>query len=223
MLLVFRRLFFRIEKLTVYNIIPEVCNIIWEVLQPIYLRCPQKEDEWIKIANDFYNIWNFPNCIGAIDGKHCRIQAPPNSAFHNYKGHFSLILMAIVDGCYRFVWIDVGDYAIVARWIILQKPLAQKLDTIEKIVQAITCLHNYILSTNLNYNYFHEGFVDQERVDGEVIPGNWRSDVRENGFMNPLGRIGANIGTSAVMKQRDSLARYFVSTEGSIPWQWEHI
>ena len=95
-----------------YSIISEVCNAIWEVLQPIYLRYPQKEDEWIKVANEYNNMWNFPNCIGAIDGKHCQIQAPPRSSntFHNYKGHFSLILMAIVDARYRFIWVDIGDY-----------------------------------------------------------------------------------------------------------------
>lgn len=105
-------LHFRIGKSTVYNIIPEVCNAIWEVLQETYLRYPQEEKEWLKIADEFNNMWDFPNCIGAIDGKHCRIQAPSNShsAFHNYKGFFSLILMAIVDAHYRFIWVDIGDY-----------------------------------------------------------------------------------------------------------------
>lgn len=32
------------------------------------------------------------------------------SAFHNYKGYFSLVLMAIADVHYRFVWVDIGDY-----------------------------------------------------------------------------------------------------------------
>jgi len=107
-------LFFRIGKSTLYQIIPEVCNAIWKILQPICLRCPQEENEWIRIAEEFNTIWNFPNCIGAIDGKHCRIQAPPNSgsAFHNYKSHFSLILMAIADARYRFIWVDIGDYGI---------------------------------------------------------------------------------------------------------------
>lgn len=89
-----------------------MCNAIWKILQPIYLQCPQEEKEWIRIAKEFNNIWNFPNCIGAIDGKHCRIQAPPNSgsAFYNYKSYFSLILMAIADARYRFIWVDIGDY-----------------------------------------------------------------------------------------------------------------
>lgn len=105
-------MYFRIGKSTLYKIIPEVCNAIWEVLQAVYLQCPQEGAEWKRIADEFYNIWDFPNCIGAIDGKHCRIQAPPNSgsAFHNYKSHFSLILMAIVDARYKFIWVDIGDY-----------------------------------------------------------------------------------------------------------------
>ena len=34
------------------------------------LQFPSSEEEWMKIADDFNKRWQFPNCIGALDGKH---------------------------------------------------------------------------------------------------------------------------------------------------------
>ena len=54
-----------------------------------------------------------PNCLGAVDGKHIRVKAPPNSGskFFNYKKIFSLVLMAMSDGYQRFIWgVNIGDY-----------------------------------------------------------------------------------------------------------------
>ncbi|KAL1509027.1 hypothetical protein ABEB36_003833 [Hypothenemus hampei] len=75
-------------------------------------KVPQSDDDWTKIINGFHNLWNFPNCIGAIDGKHIVIQCPPNSGslYHNYKGTFSIVLLALVDHNYNFTFIDVGTY-----------------------------------------------------------------------------------------------------------------
>ena len=81
------------------------------MLQPIVLKEPDATD-WARIERGFWRRWDFPNCIGAIDGKHCMIQSPPNSGslYYNYKGYFSLVLMALVDHQYKFTYIDVGEY-----------------------------------------------------------------------------------------------------------------
>ena len=69
-------------------------------------------ERWQEIEKGLRVHWNFPNCLGALDGKHVYIIAPTNSAstFHNYKGHFSTVLMALVDANYHFVYVDIGEY-----------------------------------------------------------------------------------------------------------------
>lgn len=62
------------------------------------------------VINQFFIRWNFPNCFGAIDGKHCKINCPANngSTYFNYKKHFSIVLQAIADADYKFIVIEVG-------------------------------------------------------------------------------------------------------------------
>lgn len=58
------------------------------------------------VANQFAEIWNFPHCIGAVDGKHVVMVAPPNSGstYYNYKGTHSIV----ADAQYKFIYVDVG-------------------------------------------------------------------------------------------------------------------
>lgn len=92
-------------------IVPEVAQVICEELVDVYMPVP-KESDWQDIAEQFWVNRDFPKCIGAIDGKHVRIVAPPNSGslFFNYKGTFSIVLLAVVDANLCFRIIDVGAY-----------------------------------------------------------------------------------------------------------------
>ena len=68
---------------------------------------PISFQEWKEVAQGFASAWNFPNCVGAIDGKHVVMQAPPlsGSGFYNYKNQHSLVLMAACDSNYCFTFV----------------------------------------------------------------------------------------------------------------------
>ena len=71
---------------------------------------PNSQQEWEKIADNFNAKWQFPNCIGAVDGKHVALKAPANSGsmYFNYKQFHSIVLMAVVDACYKIIMFDIG-------------------------------------------------------------------------------------------------------------------
>lgn len=101
---------YRLGISTISGVIREVCRVLWEVLQT---KCfPLYTENWNSISQEFEKNANFPNCLGAIDGKHVRIISPHNSGslYYNYKNFFSIVLLAVCDSNYCFSYIDIGSY-----------------------------------------------------------------------------------------------------------------
>ena len=101
---------FRISRTCISSIVVETCQAIFDILGPRYLNTPSSQEEWESVAQRFESRWNFPNGIGALDGKRILIQQPQNSGsrYYDYKGHSSIILMAVFGGDYECLWADVG-------------------------------------------------------------------------------------------------------------------
>jgi hypothetical protein len=136
---------------TVHSIVHEVCKVIWDVLAPRYLKEPTTR-EWQQISQDFYKLWNFPNCIGALDGKHINIQAPANSGslFFNYKKTHSIVLLASCDARYIFKLVDIGAYGSQSDGGIFRNSIfGQRLDSGSLNVPE----DNYIPNTNVKIPY----------------------------------------------------------------------
>lgn len=69
-----------------------VCDALCSVLKN-HISQLRKED-FVNISNGFMRVWNFPNCLGAMDGKHIALKAPfkSGSMFYNYKVNFTNFL-----------------------------------------------------------------------------------------------------------------------------------
>ena len=85
--------------------------MLWDRLMNLYMAPPKTSDDWRLIAENFKEKWDFPHCIGAVDGKHVVMKAPANSGslYYNYKNTFSIVLMALVDANLTFICVDVGS------------------------------------------------------------------------------------------------------------------
>ncbi|KAK5648031.1 hypothetical protein RI129_002923 [Pyrocoelia pectoralis] len=88
----------RIHESTISRIVPEVCSAIIKHLRT-NLKPPCTVDEWRNIAKDFNALWNFPHCLGALDD---------GSYYYNYKGEHIIVLLAMSDAHYRFIYFNLG-------------------------------------------------------------------------------------------------------------------
>ncbi|XP_018575296.1 protein ALP1-like [Anoplophora glabripennis] len=306
---------FRLGVSTTRHIIKEVCMVITNILTSEYLKVPRTQ-EWKNISDGFYNNWNLPNCIGALDGKNVVIQSPRNSGslYYNYKKSFSIVLMAACDHNYKFTIIDVGAFGsesdggvlikspfgkaiysnpqainlptepellphsqislpyyfvgdeafqmsprvmkpypgrylndmkrifnyrlsrgrrviensfglLVSRWRIFRRPICSMPETVNKIITACVCLHNFLKSKNdlLHIGdrlYCPNNFVDYEDVEGNIVPGEWRDEEYN---LRAVGASDAHRATTDSYRMRENLAEYFVTPDGEVPWQYTYL
>lgn len=243
-------------------------------------------EQWLNISRGFEEAWQFPNCLGAIDGKHINIKAPANSGslYFNYKKDFSVVLMATCDNNYLFTMIDVGAYGsshdstvfresafgyaleskklgiptanaanslpyvfvadeafplkpyimrpypglyklsdrerifnyrlsrarmcienafgiLSARWRILLTTINVNAENVDKIVKACVCLHNFV-KIKCNTPYMRDGSSEEVEC-----------------LLKSVGKVSSNNATRYSYDQREQFANYFLSVEGSLPWQ----
>lgn len=99
------------SDVTVGRIVHETCAAVWESFSNVHMAFPSDE-QVDEISREFWRKWKFPNCVGAIDGKHIRIKCPKHSGtmYYCYKKFFSIVLQGVVGPNYKFICIDVGAY-----------------------------------------------------------------------------------------------------------------
>jgi len=100
----------RIAPNTLSKLVPETLKAIIKVLGDKVINCPSVSMEWQVVAEKFNALWQFPHCIGALDGKHInfRPSRKEGSMYRNYKGRDSIVLLGLVDAEYKFLFVDIG-------------------------------------------------------------------------------------------------------------------
>nr|XP_037276692.1 protein ALP1-like [Rhipicephalus microplus] len=187
-----------------------------------------KTETWLHIVEGFSRTWQFLNCIGAVDGKHIHIKCPPNSGsmYFNYKGTYSIVLLAVVDSDYKFVIVDVGAYGKQSDGGVLkQSKFGCRLENgklhIPRDLELPNTSHPapcvfvgdeaFQLRTEFLWPYPGRGLKGQRRS------GHWRELLAQPPMQ--VARTQARHFAKAARQVRNLYATHFFSKVGKVPWQ----
>ena len=108
-----------------------------------------------------------------------------------------------------------------SRFRVFRRSIIANVDTAVEVIKAVLALHNFLMynCSFVNYNaYCSPDFVNRE-IQGQVMHGQWRTDVH-NQALQDVSNIGSNNYSRDAKKVRDNYRDYFCSDAGSVPWQW---
>ena len=81
-----------------------MCKAILAEFQQEYLICTTELEDWRGTEDK-------PQAVDSLDGKHIAIKKLKKSEceYLSYKGYFLLVLLALVDAEYKFLWVNVAE------------------------------------------------------------------------------------------------------------------
>ncbi|CAF4211088.1 unnamed protein product, partial [Rotaria sordida] len=101
---------FGIGKCSAANILHSFCSVIVEIYFRRLIKFPTTQQEIRATTDAFLKKYNYPMCLGALDGTHIAIEPPIGYEpdYYNYKKHHSIILLAIVESSLKFIYVNIG-------------------------------------------------------------------------------------------------------------------
>ncbi|XP_049522130.1 uncharacterized protein LOC125944811 [Dermacentor silvarum] len=101
---------FDLGRSTGNTIYREFCQTVVDALEKQWVKMIAA-NEMADHVREFCAVTGFPQAVGALDGCHFPVSPPKENAidYYNYKGWYSVILLALVDHKYRFRYTNVGS------------------------------------------------------------------------------------------------------------------
>ncbi|KAH9385029.1 hypothetical protein HPB48_027065 [Haemaphysalis longicornis] len=101
---------FGVSRPSVNLIFREFCRVVVRHLEHLYIKFP-RPCEMAEHLRQFEAVLGFPQGVGALDGCHLEVCPPTvnTSDYYNYKGWYSIILLAVADHNYKFLSTNVGS------------------------------------------------------------------------------------------------------------------
>ena len=103
---------FRVGASTVRSIIHDVTHAITNL--PFFkslVSFPVTEDDFYNLSKDFFDRFQFPDTVGAVDDTHVKIMKPRTdpSSYFDYKKDYSIHLQAVCDARTRVLFYHIGS------------------------------------------------------------------------------------------------------------------
>ncbi|KAJ8962429.1 hypothetical protein NQ314_005725 [Rhamnusium bicolor] len=140
------------------------------------IKLPETPEQWLAIEEGFRK--KFPRCVGAIVIK-CPVYS--GSEYYNYKGSYSIVLMALVASDYHFIFADIGGQGRISDGGIFQNCLLwQKIYT-----NALNLPPDVPLPSrekNIPYVFLGDGAFALHRNVMKPFPGNHDMGTNERTF-----------------------------------------
>lgn len=100
---------------------------------------------------------------------------------------------------------------LTGRWLVHGNALAWKLSTVEIIIMCTICIHNFMITSELD--------EDVENRRYRLSP---EEERRLQNGLDAANEENDEVNMEA-FQLRQTLSHYLASPEGSIPWQWDRI
>ncbi|KAJ4432897.1 hypothetical protein ANN_15153 [Periplaneta americana] len=158
------------------------------------------EQYWAEKEQAFSEKWNFPHCVGAMDGKDVVLQSPLKSGIREGPRPTSRLLASRPHA-----EAEVDDHP-------------TRIECTKDSTWS-TILHNFLRRNSASRAiYSSPGSFDFEDTDTCIIvPGTWRNEGEVEG-LHLLRRVPRK-NTLSAKEVREEFAEFFKSEQGMVPWQ----